>query len=118
MIRRLIRISATVAIVLCGAFACVYEAIRVRCTETLLTEAISPDGAWKAVERERYCEGFLVTHIAAEVRLVSTYDSVRSADILGVSANGADEDPSITWVAGIAGWPGSPVQSPDQVRGR
>jgi hypothetical protein len=101
MMRRLIRISATLAIVLGGAYACAHEVFKVTVTETVLTEAISPDGEWKALEYERFYDGpfpFL-TDIIAVVRLIATHDPVRSADILSVSAHGADEDPSIAWAA-------------------
>jgi len=66
---------------------------------TDLTEAVSPDGAWKAVEDERFCESAFLTHIVTGVRLVSTRDPARSAYILGTPAAADDERPDVDWTA-------------------
>jgi hypothetical protein len=97
MMRRLIWSWVTLAIVFAGMPGVLYKIIRVRCTVTSLTEAISYDGTWKAMVEQRFCESPFLTHSAAEVHLVSAHDPARSAHILGVSANGADEDPDIAW---------------------
>jgi len=99
MIRILIKCLAVVVIVSGGAYACVYAVLRNRCTVTVLTEAISPTGTWKAFVNEEFCESPILTTITASVHLISTRDDASSAVILGVSAHGADEDPSIVWTA-------------------
>jgi hypothetical protein len=73
-----------------------------KCTETFLADAASPDGAWKAAEYEQVCEGFLVTHITAVVRLTSATDAKQSVNVLGVSANTPDERPRLTWTAPLS----------------
>jgi hypothetical protein len=99
MIRALVRILATLAIVLSGAFACVYAVIRDRCTVTVVTELVSPDGVWRALVDDTLCESLFLTHEVAGVSLISIHNPGRSADILAVSADTADERPVIAWIA-------------------
>jgi len=99
--RRAIRISITLAIILCGVYACANEVFKVRYTETVLAEAISPDGGWKALEYEGFYDSpfpFL-TELVGGVRLISMHDPSRTADVLVVSTGGADDDPSSTWTS-------------------
>jgi hypothetical protein len=101
MTRRLISVLVALIIVLGGAYACVYEVFKVTSTETVLTEVASPDGDWKALEYERFYDGPFpfMTDIVAGVRLISMRDSALSADVMSVSAHGADEEPRIVWTA-------------------
>ena len=99
MIRILIKFLAVLPMVLGGAYACVYAVLRDRCMMTVLTEAMSPSGTWKAVVNEEFCENPILTTITASVHLISPRDETISAVILGVSAHGADEDPSVVWTA-------------------
>jgi hypothetical protein len=106
MIRKLIKNPIVLALVLGGTFACAYEAFRFRCTETVLSEAMSPDGAWKASVYERLREGPFPTYTIDGVRLMSTHDPAGSADILRVPY----ERPSIVWATPrtlVANVPGS-----------
>jgi len=99
MLRKFTRILAAMALVLGGVYGCFYAVVRDRCTVTDLTEAMSPDGAWKAVEDETFCASLFLTHIVTGVRLVSTRDPARSAYILGTPAATDDERPNIAWTA-------------------
>jgi hypothetical protein len=99
MIRKRIEKRAVVALLLGGVYACTGEIFRVTSTQTVLAEAMSPDGDWKAVEYEDLYEGPFLTYSGAGVRLVSMRDPARSADILGVPANIQDERPTIAWIA-------------------
>lgn len=99
MTRVIICYLAVMALTLCGGAAWLYNDTKMTCAETLLGDALSPDGAWKATEYEQFCEGFLVTHITAVVRLASASDQDRSASLLVVSANTPDERPRFAWKA-------------------
>jgi len=92
-------ILALTALILVGAVAWIYNDTRMTCEVTLLTEAISPDGAWKAAQYQEYCQGFLVTTIAVEVHLVSTRDPGQSAVVLADSAYTEDERSKFVWTA-------------------
>jgi hypothetical protein len=97
MIRIIIRSFALTIIILGGAYACVYAVLRDRCTVTVVTETISPGGAWRALVDNTFCENPVLTNATAAVRLISVRDPALSAVILGVPADSDDQRPRIVW---------------------
>lgn len=67
-------------------------------TTGTIVDAVSPNGAWKASVDETTTEGLIATVTIASVNLVSTRDSSKSANILGVDTGGDKEQrPRIDW---------------------
>ena len=70
------------------------------CKASLVSEAPSPDGAWKAQVVEWLCESTAVTDITAGVHLVSAIRPAETTEILSVDTGGHnDERPRIVWTA-------------------
>jgi len=71
------------------------------CEHAIIARVPSPDGAWEARVDEDVCLfGFGTGAVVVGVQLVSTRDSARSADLLGVQTGGhEDERPSLAWTA-------------------
>jgi len=65
-----------------------------------ISEAVSPDGTWRAVVDETTIEGVVATAVTADVHLVSVIDPTKREDILTVDTGGHHEDrPGVTWTA-------------------
>jgi len=79
-----------------------WDAVRPRCTDTVLDRLPSPDGSWVAVIDEDTCDvGLLaMTDITAGVHLLTTKPPLRDIDVLGVDTGGNDsERPRVAWSA-------------------